>query len=268
MLRCPKCLEELIKEEHCYRCQNNHCYDIAKQGYVNLILANQKHSLDPGDNKEQLNSRDNFLNKGYYQPLADRLVEVITKYGNENDVLLDAGCGTGYYLNHIINHVNKDLTYLATDISKYGVSLTARKCKDATCFVGNVFHLAINDGCLDILMSVFTPYSSEEFSRVVKKGGYVIAVNPGKNHLFGLKQIVYDNPYYNEDNGYDLTGFTLVQQDHVEYERLIETNDDINALWKMMPYYHTTSKQDSNKLLVLNQVQTSIDFLVSVYRKD
>ena len=116
-------------------------------------------------------------------------------------------------------------------------------------------------------MSVFCPYSSDEFARVVKEGGTVIAVTPGKMHLYQLKEVVYDEPYYNQESGYDLPEFDLVERSNVTYERLISSNQDINTLWKMMPYYHTTSLSDSEKLLSRDQITTTIDFLVSVYRR-
>lgn len=267
MLLCPKCLKKLTKVNNMYKCEDNHCYDIAKEGYVNLMLANQKHSINPGDDKESLNSRNDFLNNGYYKPLADKLAELIGKYFYDEDVFLDAGCGTGYYLNQVMSNVDKKINYYATDISKKGVSMTSKKCKSATCFVGNVFHLPFEDEALDGLMSVFCPYSSEEFSRVIKKGGYVISVTPGKQHLYQLKEIVYDNPYYNDEQGYKLDDFDLVERTNVTYMMKLTSNKDICSLWMMMPYYHTTSKSDNDKLLTRDQADSLADFLVCVYKK-
>jgi len=267
MLLCPKCLKPLVRIDRTYKCESNHCYDIAKEGYVNLILANQKHSSDPGDNDDSLKCRDSFLNDGYYQPLADKLSEIINRIIKDDDVFLDAGCGTGYYLKHIIERNNKKVNYYATDIAKKGVAMTAKKCKDATCFVGNVFHLPFADETLDFLMSVFTPYSSDEFYRVVKKGGYVLAVNSGRMHLFDLKNIVYDNPYENQETEYVLPGFELVEKCNVNYMMHLKNNEVINNLWKMMPYYHTTSHHDSDKLLKLNEVDSRADFFVCLYKK-
>ena len=62
---CPKCKEKLEERGGSLYCLNNHCFDIAKEGYVNLMLANDKHSLNPGDNDDMVVSRDLFLNKGY-----------------------------------------------------------------------------------------------------------------------------------------------------------------------------------------------------------
>jgi 23S rRNA (guanine745-N1)-methyltransferase len=76
---CPVCSSPLETAAKTYRCVNNHTYDTAKEGYVNLILANQKHSREPGDSKEMMEARKSFLNKGYYKPLARSAASLIIK---------------------------------------------------------------------------------------------------------------------------------------------------------------------------------------------
>lgn len=267
MLRCPKCQERIIKDENRYVCKNNHSYDIAKQGYVNLILANQKSSMSAGDNIDSLKAREHFLNKDYYKPLADSLIMLANKYLDDGNVFLDAGCGTGYYLQQIINGSIKDINFYAVDISKKGVIMTSKKCKSATCFVGNIFHLPFEEGALDGLMSVFCPYSNEEFSRVIKKGGYLFAVTAGEDHLFQLKEIVYETPYLNKEEGYKLEQFDLIEQFNVTYNMDLKNNEDVLSLWRMMPYYHTTAKEDNNKLESIDRINCIADFLVSVYKR-
>ncbi|MGI6607922.1 MAG: putative RNA methyltransferase [Erysipelotrichaceae bacterium] len=267
MLRCPKCQKRIIKDGKRYVCSNNHSYDIAKQGYVNLILANQKSSDNAGDNIESLNARERFLNSHYFKPLADCLTSLVNSYLDNGNSFLDAGCGTGYYLKQIIKGCEKELSYYAVDISKKGVMMTSRKCKQAICFVGNVFRLPFEEGSLDGAMSVFCPYSAEEFARAIKKGGYLFMVTPGKEHLFQLKEIVYETPYLNVEKGYKLEQFESVEQFNIKYTMSLNSNEDILSLWRMMPYYHTSSKRDNVKLENLNSIDCVADFLVSVYKR-
>ena len=267
MLKCPKCYKDLKKENGCYRCENGHSYDISKEGYVNLMLANMKHSKEPGDSPESLRSREAFLNKGYYQPLAEELTNIINDYIKEGASFLDAGCGTGYYLDFIMSNIDKKIDFYATDIAKKGVAMCSKKCREATCFVGNVFHLPFGEESLHGLMSVFCPYSGEEFSRIVRKGGIVIAVTPGSHHLIEMKEVVYDEPYLNEEKGYDLPDFECIRQTKVTYEMDLAENSDIATLWCMTPYYHTTSKENNERLLSLPSIRARADFLVSVYEK-
>lgn len=73
-LICPLCGEALEKREKQLVCPRGHSFDIARQGYVNLLTVQQKHSLDPGDTREQVLSRRAFLDTGLYRPIARPLL--------------------------------------------------------------------------------------------------------------------------------------------------------------------------------------------------
>ena len=73
-LVCPVCGEKLEKREKSYVCPRGHGFDIARQGYVNLLTVQRKHSLDPGDTREQVLSRRAFLDTGLYAPIAEALI--------------------------------------------------------------------------------------------------------------------------------------------------------------------------------------------------
>ena len=265
MFLCPKCKKVLTKKDRSYVCEENHQYDIAKEGYVNLILANQKNSKEPGDPKESLVSRRTFLYAGYYEALSDVLNAVVKQYVGSGS-FLDAGCGVGYYLERMmLAHPNLD--YYAVDIAKEGVKMCAKRNKQANCAVASVFHLPLADHSLDGLMSVFCPYSAEEFSRIVKEDGYVISVTPGKRHLYEMKEIVYANPYENDEAGYTLPDFDCVEQRKVTTKICLKSKADIEALWTMTPYVHKTSKDDTQKLYNYDTLETTIDFLVGIYQK-
>ena len=265
LLKCPKCAEDLIESEHEFKCVNGHNYDKAREGYVNLMLANQKHSKEPGDNVDSLLSRQRILSKGVYQPLAEALSDSIAHYLASGSAFLDAGCGTGYYLHQIAQQ--NDLDYYAVDIAKKGVAMCAKSNPFATCFVGSVFHLPLGDECLDGLMSVFCPYSGEEFNRIVKKGGYVWAVTPGKEHLYEIKELVYEEPYFNEEKEYQLPGFEQLEKNKVTY-KLTLSNEDLLSLWRMTPYYHTTAASGNEKLEHIDNIEVTVDFVVMVYQKN
>ena len=267
MLVCPKCQKLLKKVNNSYLCLNNHCYDISKDGYVNLLLANQKHSTQPGDAIESLKCRERFLNGGYYQKLAETIVNLFNKYLPNQSSILDCGCGTGYYLDYLNKNSKVNYQYYATDISKKGVVMTNKKVKSACCFVSSIFNLPIQQNSIDGLMSVFCPYSSQQFSNVIKDNGIVIAVTPAKRHLYQLKEVVYPNPYFNEEKGYQLDDFDLIETSHVDYQVDLPDKQTIKDLWQMMPYYHTTSLKDSEKLFEYDAITTDISFLVQVFRR-
>ena len=97
LFRCPVCGGPLDREERVYRCADRHSYDIAKEGYTYLLPPNQKHSADPGDDKAMSAARRDFLSKEYYAPLLNTLCSRILPLVGEHPVILDAGCGEGYY---------------------------------------------------------------------------------------------------------------------------------------------------------------------------
>ena len=93
-LICPICEKPLYLQERTLVCPENHSFDIARQGYVNLLPVQRRHSAHPGDTKEQVASRREFLEGGFYAPIADALIAAAQKYGASGPVL-DVGCGEG-----------------------------------------------------------------------------------------------------------------------------------------------------------------------------
>ena len=99
MFICPICKTKLNTHGKTYRCENNHSFDVAKQGYVNLLPVNKKHSDNPGDSKEMVLARRAFLESGYYDCFTEKLREIINSLfnGKEKITIADCGCGEGYY---------------------------------------------------------------------------------------------------------------------------------------------------------------------------
>ena len=123
-LRCPICNEQLNLVDRQYLCPNRHSFDIARQGYVNLLTVQQKHSLNPGDTREQVLSRREFLEAGFYAPIAETLVQTAKELGISGQIL-DVGCGEGYYSARLADALGAELTGL--DISKEAVRCAAAK---------------------------------------------------------------------------------------------------------------------------------------------
>ena len=123
-LVCPVCGEILSRAEKEYRCENRHSFDIARQGHVNLLVVQQKHSLNPGDTREQVLSRRTFLEGGFYEPIAKALCDTARELGTKGPVL-DVGCGEGYYCTKLAKALDAELAGL--DISKEAVRVAAGK---------------------------------------------------------------------------------------------------------------------------------------------
>ncbi|MEG2697007.1 MAG: methyltransferase domain-containing protein, partial [Cetobacterium sp.] len=111
------------KIEKKYICEGNHNYDISKYGHVNLLLSNQKNSKIPGDSKEMVLSRKNYLEKGYYQGISEAVNRAVEKnLGEKKEIkILDIGCGEGYYTNRLktmLENLNIKNDIVGIDISK------------------------------------------------------------------------------------------------------------------------------------------------------
>ena len=113
---CPLCKKPLEKKGKSYLCPSAHCFDLAKQGYVNLLSVKEKSSLDPGDNKEMILSRRKVLDRGYYRVIGDKIKEIFKKIAPKK--VLDLGCGEGRIIRYLLDD----------KIEFFGVDISIRFC--------------------------------------------------------------------------------------------------------------------------------------------
>ena len=261
---CPKCKEKLEKQENSYKCPNAHSFDIAKQGYVNLLLGSKRGNH--GDNKLMAVSRRDFLNKGYYEKFADALVKTVTEFSKQGDILIDCGCGEGYYTSRIADSL-KNITIAGFDISKNAIALAAKRNKNICFAVASSFSIPLNGKSADVLLEIFSPHNEPEFKRILKKGGYMIMAIPLENHLYSLKDAVYDTAYKNSVNDFEIDGFELIKNTEIKYTVNIDSNEDIKNLFMMTPYYYKTGEKEQARLNTLQYLQTELEFSILVYKK-
>ena len=267
---CPHCGAQLKKDGGSVRCEKGHSYDYAREGYLYLLDAEQKHSLSPGDDKQMVAARAAFLEKGYYAPLRDALVSLACRYAPENTVFLDAGCGEGYYtaaLHEALGRAGKAPHTLAVDISKFAVKRAAKRCKAAEAAVASVYRLPVADHSVDLLLDCFSPLAPEEFRRVLKPGGVFLYVVPGARHLYQMKEVLYDAPYENEERDEVYEGFTLLATVPVTGSISLPSQEDIAALFAMTPYAWKSPYAGKERLRALSALTTEVSFRVCVYQK-
>lgn len=265
---CPVCKEELNLDGRTYKCINNHCFDCAKQGYVNLLQSNKSKSKRHGDDKLMIEARTRFLNTNFYKPLCDLMCELLKKYVPQNASVLDAGCGDCYYTEKIEKALaDRNASVVGVDISKSALIAAAKRSKSINLAVASVFSLPVGDLSCDAVLNVFSPFAPEEYARVLKSGGVLLRVIPLENHLFSLKKAIYDNPLKNPEESTEIDGFTLAESQELKYSIELKSNEQIESLFKMTPYYYKTSRTDQQKVEKLSTLQTEIEFCVLVYKK-
>jgi 23S rRNA (guanine745-N1)-methyltransferase len=267
---CPVCGEELNSNGKSLFCQNNHNFDTAKSGYTNLLLSQTVKAKHHGDDKLMVRSRQSFLNKGYYKPLLELVCDTVKGYAFTGCRILDAGCGECWYTANIYEYlVNNKITpeMFAVDISKDALAAGAKRNSKIELAVASVFRLPVKENSCDMLLSFFAPFSSEEFSRVLKNDGILIKVFPLEKHLWSLKAAVYDRPYENDIEDGVFEGFELIEKREVRETIHLASNEDIINVFTMTPYFYKTSAEDQNKLRNMAALDTAIEFGISLYRK-
>ena len=271
---CPACQCTLTLDNYVWRCDNGHSYDVAKEGYVNLLLVQHKNSKQPGDNKEMVNGRRAFLEQGFYQPLADAIAKIFEQHfatlTDQTEVnFFDAGCGEGYYLDRVsqfYNQTDTQIEFSGLDISKFAVQKAAKKYLNHHFSVASTFQLPLEKNSQDTVLQIFAPSSELEIHRVLKSNGIWITVNPGANHLYEFKQALYDNPIEHKVEQVTPNGFVLAKQLNLSFVIQLTEPQQRENLLMMTPYYWSATAQKKQKLVDEIQ-QFTTDFDIKVFAK-
>lgn len=262
-LLCPLCGAPLCREEHTYRCENRHSFDIARQGYVNLLPVQQKHSLHPGDTREQVVARRAFLNAGYYQPIVDALIGEAKALGCTGP-LLDVGCGEGYYSSRLAQALDSNL--LGLDISKEAVRCAAGAYKNAIWVCATAARLPVKDHSIKLLTSLFSLTLPEEFHRVLAHDGFYFQVLAAQDHLLGLKSIIYPELFLREkDSVPALPGFSLEKSVPIRFSFTVK-DEMVKHLLSMTPHVYRISKAGADALENTATLTDTASCVLNVYR--
>ena len=263
-LLCPVCGEKLNKVDRAWLCPNRHSFDIARQGYVNLLTVQQKHSLNPGDTREQVLSRRSFLEAGYYAPILETLTETAKELGITGPIL-DVGCGEGYYSARLARTLDAELVGL--DISKEAVRCAAAKYKGPTWLTATAAHIPVEKGSAQLVTSLFALTLPEEFSRVLRDGGYYFQVLACQDHLLGLKSVIYPELNLKEkDSVPELPGFALVKSVPILFSFTVE-GEQIQNLFSMTPHVFRIGKEGAERLRNTKTLTDTASCVLNVYRK-
>jgi len=194
LMLCPVCGEQLEAAGQVpaqgLRCAAGHQYDGARQGYINMLTGRGTRFIP--DTAEMVSAREAFLGAGHYAPLARHLAATAGTLlaGTPAPVLLDAGAGTGYYLEAVLRKV-ADARALALDLSKFALRRAARTLPEALCVVWDLWKpLPLSAGSTDLILNVFAPRNPAEFARVLKPGGHLVVATAAPGHLDELREVV------------------------------------------------------------------------------
>lgn len=268
---CPVCRKELNEEERLYRCENGHCFDKSKFGYVNLLQSQKSSAKRHGDDRVMIRARRDFLDGGYYGFLRDGLCKVCEKYLSDGGEILDAGCGECWYSSGLKDYYaekGKTLSAAGVDISKDALEYASKRKSGIPLAVASLFDLPFANESFDMVLNIFSPEADEEFHRILKPDGILVRIIPLEKHLLGLKSAIYEKPYLNDVPAAETNGFACIETRQIKSNLRIDSNEMIQNLFKMTPYYYKTGINDQNKINNLNCLETQAEFEIRVYRKE
>ncbi|MBZ5603494.1 MAG: methyltransferase domain-containing protein [Acidobacteriia bacterium] len=186
MLLCPvrDCHLPLVREERRVVCARGHSFDTARSGYLNLLQPQDRRSKNPGDTPAAVAARRRLHDLGVTQPLLDAVAQIIAV--SASDVVLDAGCGEGFYLGSLARHSGFDAH--GVDISIPAIDAAARRYRDCEWIVANADRfLPYADRSFSIVLSITGRMNAAEFRRVLRGGGRLLVALPGPEDLIELR---------------------------------------------------------------------------------
>lgn len=269
LLACPMDGLPLTREQSSWRCPSGHSFDIARQGYINLLPVQNKRSKDPGDSKEMVLARQEFLSAGYYQPIADAVSDLVNTSvpADITGSILDAGCGEGYYLRALtktrLTNSGSRLHLTGVDISKWAIMAAARQDKSAEWIVGSNANLPLLPDSQDIILCLFGFPVYQEFNRVLRANGVLIKVDAGPDHLIELREIIY--PSIKAANQPEETppGFTLLEQHSIRYTITLISQTQISRLLTMTPHLYRINAEGRARAEALTKLSLTVNVQVN-----
>ena len=271
-LACPLDGTPLHRNGSAWRCASGHSFDIASQGYTNLLPVQHKRSRDPGDSKEMIAARRRFLTAGFYQPIAAAVSRAVLADPPADATLscLDAGCGEGYYLRQLAAAVSdkQTLALLGLDISKWAVLSAAKQDKRPSWVVGSNAKLPVLTGTLDRVLCLFGFPVYPEFARVLRPGGRLVQVDAGPDHLRELREIIY--PSLKPERTADLqtpAGFSRLPTETVRFSIDLTNAGQIADLLAMTPHLHRAKAEGRAAAAALTALSLSVDVRLTCFER-
>ncbi len=270
MYQCPLCHLPLALQQHqstnpqpkSYTCVNRHQFDIAKEGYVNLLPVHHKKSRDPGDNLEMMQARRQFLEAGHYRPLATQLLALLAERLPNNAAILDIGCGEGWYTHQLCQLAS---AVYGLDISKTAIRYAAKKYPKLHCCVASSYQLPFATASFDAVLRIYAPSSAAEMVRILKPNGWLCTVTPAPQHLIQLKAKVYSEVRLHSDEIAIEDGFNHMHRQRLQWQWQAPDATTLTLLMDMIPLSYRLTPAMREQLCA--ELPTlSLDFYIDLYQ--
>ena len=257
--QCPACGLPLSVDESSLRCGKGHTYDVARKGYVHLHHKTVQSEYD----RQLFESRRAVFEAGFYNPVLDALTSGLQRPLSET--VLDAGCGEGFYT-HSLASANPDCLFIGIDLSKDAIIAAAGRSASALYCVGDLSHLPFVDDTFDIIMNILSPASYISFDRVLKKGGRLMKIMPGREYLQEIRERLPANKSEYDDtkvHDYLQEHMNLMSLERIYYSKPL-TKELYTHFLNMTPLTQSLSNDERNALESHIPTQITIDLQLAV----
>ena len=276
-LACPIDGLALRAEERRFVCERGHAYDLSRHGHVNLLPVQFKPSRDPGDDAAMVASRRRVLDGGLFDPLADLLAEHVHALAGEDEggraaaLLVDAGCGEGFYTHRLAGRVPPGVAVLGVDISRHAVSAAARRHRARVGWaVANNKRLPVLAGRADIVTSLFGFETWSPWAALQEPGQRVVVVDAGPRHLIELREIAYERVRLHaapSDEAASRAGYRLEDERSLAYVRAGLDAATLADVLAMTPHAHRARAGARETIASRAATDLTVDVTVRTYRR-
>jgi len=271
IFRCPICQTSMkIVDLKSFVCAQNHTFDMARQGHMNLLTSPSKSNY----NTSLFTARRAVIMSNLFKPLTDEISALISKHtdGKSSLSIIDMGSGEGSHLHNIHKILERDYyknpLAFGIDISKEGILETAKNYEEIIWLVADLANSPFVDNTFDMILNILSPSNYEEFSRIIKPDGMIIKVVPGRNYLQEIRNFFYKN---NEQQKYSNTdvikGFTekfsLIDHITLEYTEILNQTN-LQSLIQMTPLTWNVSNDKIKEFLQrqINEITIHLEVLL------
>lgn len=276
IFKCPICDSPMkVCEFKSLICSNNHTFDFAKHGYLNLM----NHPIKTKYNKELFEARKKLMvDDRFFEPLSQTIVNSINKEINvkkENLSILDMGCGEGSHLSTVCNMLNpyqdKDVIGVGIDISKEGILVASRSYNNKVLVVADLANAPFKGKQFDVILNILSPSNYGEFNRLLKDDGVIIKVVPKKEYLKELREAFFSEAekqsYSNKETIERFKeSFDLLGRSSLDYKRILNKSS-IQSLLRMTPLTWAVKKDKMNLFMKKDVYHITVDLEVLIGKK-
>lgn len=265
--RCPHCKGTMnVVDFKSLRCENNHSFDFAKQGYINLLT----HSTSSHYSRELFEARQNIIKKSQlYSPMHEAITNVIKEHFHVPFMVADLGCGEGSHLQSILDSCGEaNITGVGLDIAKEGIILAAKNYDDPIWIVGDLANSPLMDQSYHLILNILSPSNYQEFKRIMAQGGLVIKVVPRSNYLKELREALYNKDEKKIYKNNEIVAlfqkhFQLLDLIQVKYSKVLK-KDELTSLVQMTPLAWSADQIKIDQFVNRDSTEITIDLDILV----